>query len=637
MRDRFLSYILLVSLILLPGVSYARWESVDDVHVKCKFLNIDIHVNADGKTEKVITKEYELVNERARKEYGTYTLVYEENSSKIEILEAKVINEGKSYIVPKKSIEIKPLASNTSGFDDKIQVIISFPNVKVGSRLFIKFKEMILKPMRPNHYIDSLSLGSIYTEKFNMNVHSEIPLKFSVNDPDDYIEVKADMDKKSQRAKNMVFTLKKPIVVRVIEESDSYISTENYPSVFLSSFENSKEFGDSFTPKFEAVISKELPPLLQEIKMEAVKYTDIITKLNVITSLLNERIRYMGDWREVNGEIFPRSLKQITDTGVADCKEFSSCVVAILRSMNIEANIALVYRGYLYQPPANSSFIFRCNHAIVRLTGRDGKVYWIDPTNFISMADGVFPDISAREALVLKSSGSVIESIPEIDYRHSNIKIESKIQLLNKEKREIHEEGLVEICGESAIPFTGAELLYPRHVIERAMFYTIVEGASKAIDYSSLKRKEVAMPALTSRSVKVIPIKYSYIIPDAYSVTNMGFGFSIQWSEFQQYISVFDDRVSHLFVNAPYSIFSKKLFLNTSAENLQILNFQITSPWLIAKQSVKSNGRDLEIQRELHVLSKIITPKEMHSKSFRDMQAELRKQVEVVLIFNTQK
>ncbi|AWD33151.1 Putative conserved hypothetical protein [Candidatus Fokinia solitaria] len=638
MESRFFSYILsaILYLTLLSNVAYARWESVEDVHVKCKLWNVDIHVAADGKAEVQTTEEYEIVNERARKEYGTYTLLYGENSSKIEILEAKVINGKESYEVSKDSIEIKPLASSTIGFDDVIQVIVSFPNVKVGSKLFLKYKKSIFKPVHLNHYINSLFLGSVYTEKFKMNLHSEIPLRFSVNDPDNYFAIKSDLDEKSKRAKNITLTLKKPVIIRVTEENDSYISIENYPAAFFSSFENSQEFGNSFTPRFEGVISEELPPLLQEIKTQAMKCTDIITKLNVITSLLNEKVRYMGDWREVEGKVFPRSLKKVADTGVADCKEFSSCVAAILRKMGMEVNVALVHRGKIYQSGSSSggeALMYECNHAIVRVK-EGGKVYWIDPTNFISMADGIFSDISGRGAIVLKEGGAIVDNIPEVDYTHAVTKIESKVELLNKEKREVHEEGKIEVCGENAIPFTGAELLYPRNAIERALFYIIVEGVGETTDYSSLKKKAIHIPSLTSRNVKTIPIKYSYIIPNAYSITNMGFGASIQWSEFEQYISVFDDRVSSLFVHSPYSIFSKKLFLNMSAENLQILNFQITSPWLIAKQSVKSNGKDLEIQRELHVLRKIITPKEMHSKSFRDMQEELRKHAEVVLIFN---
>jgi hypothetical protein len=38
---------------------------------------------------------------------------------------------------------------------------------------------------------------------------------------------------------------------------------------------------------------------------------------------------------------------------------------------------------------------------MVKVTNKKGIVNWIDPTNFDSMADGIFPDIANKMVLIL--------------------------------------------------------------------------------------------------------------------------------------------------------------------------------------------------------------------------------------------
>ncbi|MBO9667485.1 MAG: DUF3857 domain-containing protein, partial [Bdellovibrio sp.] len=61
----------------------------------------------------------------------------------LKILEAKTINRNKVMKVSPKAIEIKPLASAGQGFDAQSQATIAYPDVNVGSKIFLKYQKEI--------------------------------------------------------------------------------------------------------------------------------------------------------------------------------------------------------------------------------------------------------------------------------------------------------------------------------------------------------------------------------------------------------------------------------------------------------------------------------------------------------------
>ena len=127
----------------------SRWINIDDAPVEYHFNNIDITVNSDGTSEAIHEIKFKILNEQGRNNYASFNLMYNENTSKVNIISAYTIYQNKKHHVDLKTIEDKTLASSNYGFDDIRQIIISFPKSEIGTELYIKYAKSENKTMLP--------------------------------------------------------------------------------------------------------------------------------------------------------------------------------------------------------------------------------------------------------------------------------------------------------------------------------------------------------------------------------------------------------------------------------------------------------------------------------------------------------
>jgi hypothetical protein len=86
-------------------------------------------------------------------------------------------------------IETKPLASEVRGFDQLFQILISYPHVGVGTKLYLKYKVKTLKQPLPLFCVKYSTARGVL-EKASLKLKSELPFHMLVNDPYEQLEVK---------------------------------------------------------------------------------------------------------------------------------------------------------------------------------------------------------------------------------------------------------------------------------------------------------------------------------------------------------------------------------------------------------------------------------------------------------------
>ena len=176
----------------------------------------------------------------------------------------------------------------------------------------------------------------------------------------------------------------------------------------------------------------------------------------------------MGDWRTVSGKYFPRDLEKIADSQVGDCKDFSASTAAILQKLGYKVQPILVMRGTTSTSnPEALPNMGNFNHVMLKVTNRGGKIYWIDPTNTVSMAQGIFPDIADRNALVLDSEEADYIKIPAVQGENSKVISHSELTI---EDNVVNEYGQLTVQGEAALGLTGVGLYYSDELIKRFCF-----------------------------------------------------------------------------------------------------------------------------------------------------------------------
>lgn len=603
----------------------ARWATPEEAPVEYDLYSRTITTQADGRSEEVVEQQIKIINETGRNEFGTQRMYYNGNIEEIEIIEAKTVIDGKEYKVAPEMIETKPLASPISGFDQMFQVLISYPQAAPGSTLYLKYKTIIKKQPLPNYYDNNFFFGREGVwKKSKVTLKSKLPLNIKVNDPNKVLKVKESKDKDFQI---LEIDLQKPIYAAVINELHSNIPPlEKLTWVTVSTLKEYTEMGKAFNPGFETVIGQPLPPLFVEIKEAAAKLDNPSDQINKVTSLLAERIRYMGDWRSIEGRFAPRALEAIATSGVGDCKDFSAATAAILNALGFDAHAILVTRGLQYFKDIETlPVVGDFNHAMTKVIDKNGIVYWIDPTNQTSMADGIFPDISNRPALVLNGDKSTYEKIPAVDYKRALFENTSTITLKGDDT--ISASGEVSLKGEDALMLTGATLTTSKQTVEE---FLILQLSGEVTPLA----KSTELPDLNSRIRTDLKVKYSYEQKNNLLYTNAGSGLFLDSSWAGNYSSVEDNQVGTCFMGVPRTI-TKKLFVKGIKVNeVTLLNFSISTPWIDSKRTCQAQADGVEIIEETVIKASYITAKEIHSQAYKDLKENIKKYcTKVALVF----
>jgi hypothetical protein len=620
--------IVIILSLLIANPVYAKLARFEDAKFKNDLLNMQIDVSKAGGITSLTESRYEILREDGRSLATNYTLYYNKDNEKITILDAKTIYKGKEFKVDLKYIEDKPLASAQRGFDQTHQILIAFPKAEIGAKIYIKYKHEIFKPVIDNFYSELFEIGSAQWDTHaNIKINSQIPLNIKVNDPSKSLKIIKDNPAKVTK---LEISLKKDIYneIDANEPRNSFLNYKYKTWIAVSSYDNwQKMAADLAKQNFAHIYSQQLPDDFAQIVNAANLEKNDVDKINKVTSMLNDKIHYMGDWRTINGRYTPRDLAKISETQIGDCKDFSASTVAILTKLGFKAQFSLVRRGVGDYYPDSLPTISAFNHVFVKVTANSGKIYFVDPTNFQSMADGIFPDIAGKMSLVLDTNNPSYEKIPDIDPMHAQSLLIREINILDDYK--VFEKGTLTMKNEEAMYMTGAALNSSEDSIKEILFKTF---SGTNIDDS---KKNMKLPKLDSRIVKDIVIDYSYEQKNRTFKTNLGQGFGLNYSFIKNLIDNTPENVADIIVDAPHSVLRKTYINNINVLDFKNLNKKVITPWLDITRTLTLQGKNLLIIEEIMFKKSIIAREEFKNPEFIKLKDILEKDFDDVAIIFT--
>ena len=606
---------------LCCGSATARWATEQDASSRHELRRTTIKVKRDGTFIKEEEIKVKILKESALAGYGNYYLTYNGQAQKMEILSAKTITGGKEFPVDLKLIEDKPLASSPRGFDQIRQVLIVFPRLQVGSALHIHYRHHFMVVPFPDFfsYFDNFR-GRFLTHR-EIKIESERPLFYKTNNPKQLLKASYHVHKKKKR---YVFklSLRRPIFQTVTDENYPFIDPDLFPWVEVSTAKKWPEMVKSLGNQYEKIIISPLPKMHQRILNSVQKIrTGSEDQIEFIIASLINGIRYFRDWKAINGGYVPRPLSVIAKTGFGDCKDLSVSLAAVLRKIGFKAHVGFIYRGHWrhsnsdFELPNGGAF----NHAIVRAE-KAGKVFWLDPTNRVSYARGVFPDIANRPILILKKEAAVFSRTPKIYSKEAEYKITRDFEITNT--KEIQVTGSINFKGRGAIPLTAASLYKSKESLDYDFIQFI--GA----DTASLKKWSVKGYDLSSRIVKDFSIQMAYSMrQNSYPfnfLTQLGPVFVFpKWSRVNTFDIRIQDRVSDLFLGSPYRAVMVSRLKNIEPVGNSEFGCAFQSPWADFERSIES--RKPFIVKDVYDFKRTkISSKELKSRQFIRLQKNIR-------------
>ena len=394
--------IIILLLALQAQVANARWLTEKESGSVIEKFFIDYDVYKNGSWSQTIEFVTRVQSEDAKANSGLYPIEYNAFTDQVEILEAYTLNGKEKIKVEPAAIEDRDKGEAKDYDVQKVRSVV-FPQVQIGSRLFIKYRIRTNKPLIEDRWSGGMLLGPAYhIEKFRWNVRSEVPISYSVRDPLKIFSVNQ-TSPKTIEVKNA-----KVIPGWVHAEKDPVFEPDRSSEIQMTTHKDWNEFFKSLSAQYKQILGQELPKdLAAWVKLAAKEKTNA-DKINFLMEKLSKDFRYFGDWRRHNGGFVPRPLAEISKSRYGDCKDLSTLLSAMLRGLKLDARVALVRRGIDAWGPERDyplAGMGYFNHAIVRVLDGENE-YWLDPTNPVASLKP-YPDISGRPTYLLGEPGKI--------------------------------------------------------------------------------------------------------------------------------------------------------------------------------------------------------------------------------------
>ena len=297
----------------------ARWAKPGDVDYAVQSRSTEVWIQKDGTYHEEVEEVISILKDSARISRGMIRLNYNPEVSSLEVLLAETMNGDIKLAVESHLIEDKPLASSGEGFDQWRQVLIAFPGVDVGSKVHFRYRRKWSQVPAPAFYSDVFYFGNEYQEAGRVVLRSQLPLITQINDPDNALKVSSSTHKSGEYPNELEIRLKAPFLKNVVDEADPYIDSKKLPFVHVASTRDWSMVSRSVVAQYESILNSPLPPLFQNIADAARGVQNPVEKINLVTSRLADKVRYLGDWRTLKGKWVPRPLNTIAASQFGDC------------------------------------------------------------------------------------------------------------------------------------------------------------------------------------------------------------------------------------------------------------------------------------------------------------------------------
>ena len=469
----------------------------------------------------------------------------------------------------------------------------------------------------PEYFGDFFSFGKGgYLENSTITIDSAIPLYSLVNDPNSVLEIKS--DSKNQPTKKLIINLKKPFTSDLIHESgDGDINPKYLTWVAITSENTWQGMHEKFIDKYSKTINQKLPADFEKIYEGAKQQKSEVNQINYITYSLNDKIQYLMDRRTISGNVFPRDLDEVAKTQYGDCKDFSFTTGAILKKLGYNVDMVLVYRGEIYPefyPEFKSPIPFwQFNHMMLKVKSKNGAEYWLDPTNFVSMADGIFPDIADRMAIVISEKEAKYEKIPAIDAAKSKSFI-TKEYLIDKDNVNVVFDA--NLSGQIAYHFNGLGKVYSKRRLEDTFF--MIANGYKIV--SPKNRVRAKIPNLESRIVNDVKFSVEYKANDLLFHTNLGKGLQLRYQFLGFVNDTIEDNKIDFYIGIPRTYNVKTVVKSKCIKNMEGLNFDMDTKWIKLNRTAQCINKDTVITDNALFKKSFIKNEEIKTDEFKKLK-----------------
>ncbi len=456
--------------LILSGICLNAWadeEEISAISVKKNVITYTVKIDGRYTLEHEISRLIET--EDAVSTYGEKRISYTPKLESIRLLAAyTILPNGTRMQVPPKSIHTAKGEVGKGGtvYSDQNSMVLIYPNVMVGSQLYIKYIKTAHTPLFAGQFAFRFTMSphlkSAHTE-ININHDRRLNLKIDSRD----VEGGALSDLNGMQRYR--FTHKQE---KILPMEDRQISSDDYsPFVQASTFANYEELGAAYQGKLKQKVNvtTEIQELANKLTLGVDKPKD---QTRILYNWVSKNIRYVGAYLGNGGHV-PHDSQTILSNRWGDCKDHVVILEALLAAKGIESSAALISTGYTYKLPKLAG-INAFDHLITYVPSLD--LYLDSTAQFAPM--GTLPTSALNKYVVLTALNKVGKTPPMLALENTAI---SHISM------KVLPDGTIQ--GTSKLIVTGAYDIALRQVKSMGQSMTQAKMAEYLLDMHNLSGK----------------------------------------------------------------------------------------------------------------------------------------------------
>lgn len=231
------------------------------------------------------------------------------------------------------------------------------------------------------------------------------------------------------------------------------------------------------------------------------------------------------------------------------------------------------------------------------------------------MAQGIFPDIADRNALVLDSEEADYITIPAVQGENSKVISHSELTI---EDNIVNEYGQLTVQGQAALGLTGVELYYSNEQLRDSVFHMI-----SGVYLDEEEKKFLGLPDLISRNVEDLTIKYEFQQKNKIFKTNLMLALNLGDNWLNAVVNIASDQVTELFIGVPKAKESHMVIKDIKIKNCKNLNFEIDTAWLYVNRSCKYQNNRTAFSNMLAIRNSFIINEDLKNAEYKNLKSEL--------------
>jgi tetratricopeptide (TPR) repeat protein/transglutaminase-like putative cysteine protease len=384
-----------------------------------------VRIDSSGAIEIHTTLTFRSQSEAGRVQLGLREIPFDANQEDVKLLSAATINGTVRTPVSLRTVTTKSVSEKSTGIENAKKLVVPFNNVLASSSVELVYQNKV-RPLLPGSAILTLFFDQ-ETPTLEYEVYVESEKTFQLRTFGTYVS----RNSKGERASIYSVALSQPkgrhaaeiktlapVFLKHELKDKSLITQDDVPALYISTAESWSSIAKQLALQYQTKIAEPLPSEFVQIRDLASKETSDRMKLDRIQYEVSKLVAYSGNWVTLERGFFPKGHAAVIAEKKGDCKDFATSIAAIARSLGFKADIALVESNNPFIRPLKDAALGDLipstdyfNHAVTKVYGNDGTVYWLDGTR--STPSSGIPAVSFTDspALVLNAASTGLERV----------------------------------------------------------------------------------------------------------------------------------------------------------------------------------------------------------------------------------